>query len=216
MPAAARAIATRAERSASSTFARLPGQIEIWPDDIPSKRSASSTVDPRIVQIDRRRAERKVTHKMLCALAGVHEPNWYAMRRGEFVPKPATIERLERAVEGQSRRMASVNSVILAFVRVAETVVAAEAARRELIAALTFERERHAPPATIARARLRRVAIYLAAVELEVGNADLARALKTTRQNVHQARRAIEELRERPAVDALLEHCRALLKGEGT
>ena len=84
-----------------------------------------------------------------------------------------------------------------------------------MVEALTFERERREAPAAIARARLRRIAVYLAAVELEVGNAEIARALGTTRQNVHQARNAVEDLRGRPAVDALLERCRKLLQGEG-
>src|SRR5262249_12568477 len=140
-------------------------------------------------------------------------------RKGDGEPLCNTVERLERALDelaiGAPR--ARPPAVIAGLVHAAELIVLHEVAgRKKLITELTFERARRgrALPGAIAAARLRRLAIYLVAVELEVSNADLGRALDMTRQNVQQARNAIEDLRERPAVDAVLDRCRALLKGE--
>lgn len=53
-------------------------------------------------------------------------------------------------------------------------------------------------------ARARRLAIYIVTVELEIPNADLARALGCSRQNVKQARDKVEDWRGDAAIDALI------------
>ena len=48
----------------------------------------------------------------------------------------------------------------------------------------------------LAAARIRQMAIYITAVELQVGNADLGRALGLTRANIKYARDEVEQRRE--------------------
>ena len=59
-----------------------------------------------------------------------------------------------------------------------------------------FSAERPRDPTWLKAATLRRQAMYVAAVELQIGNADLGRALKCSRQNIKQARDSIEDARD--------------------
>lgn len=59
---------------------------------------------------------------------------------------------------------------------------------------LSVQRPRN--PVWLQAARINRMAIYVIAVELELKNAELARALGCTRQNVKQARDDVEDWRE--------------------
>jgi hypothetical protein len=77
-----------------------------------------------------------------------------------------------------------------------------------------FSAERPRDPVWLKAATLRRQAMYLAAVELEIGNADLGRALACSRQNIKQARDKVEDMRDADAtLDALLDRCALLLRG---
>src|SRR5262245_873845 len=145
------------------------------------------TIDPRIRAIEAKRKALRVSNSALCARAGADLRHWNRLRKGDGIRLNKTVERFDRALAelaiGAPR--ARPPAVIAAFVRAAELIVLHEVAgRKKLIAALTFERTRRsrAQPEAIAASRLRRLAIYLVAVELEVSNAKLARALNTTRQ----------------------------------
>lgn len=180
---------------------------------------ALSTLDPRIERLESLRAAKEISHSALCSVARVHPSTWFYLRSGDQAPRGKTLDRLERglaALIGEQPRPAN---LIAAFVRAAEAIVLMQVAGdRRLMRELTPDRLRRGKhrqlPKAIEAGRLARIGIYLAAVEFEVGNAELARALGVTRQAVHKTRNAIEDLRERPSVDALLERCRALLKGE--
>lgn len=54
---------------------------------------------------------------------------------------------------------------------------------------------------------------YLAATIADIPQAQLARAVGCSRQNIHKALPAIEDLRENPAIDAALEKITATLTG---
>ena len=136
----------------------------------------------------------------------------------------ATLARAAAALEHVGDRAAAlaelelaVSRAVAALIQATERTLLAEVGDDEsLIEQLTFERKRRHPPSTLARRRLRRLAIYLVAVEMQIPNVHIARALRSTRQNVCLARQVIEDLRDRPAVDALLDRCRVLLKGART
>jgi len=178
----------------------------------PANRARLSIVHPDLLLLERRRVQLGITKNQWAAAAGVGRNFFFDHSRK---PRPATLERLARALDelaGIPRMRPP--ALVAAFVRAAEVIVQRLAGDAGLIGELTVTRHnRERVPQGVQRARLRRLAIYLAAVELEVSNAELSRALRMTRQNVAQARQAIEELRERPGVDRLLERCRALLKG---
>jgi transcriptional regulator with XRE-family HTH domain len=177
-------------------------------------------VDPRITDIDRRREARNISHRALCEAAGVHLTTWFYLRAGNWMPAGDTIERLERALGDLTTTLVAPSpSLIVAFIAAAEDLVLRQIGGDPRVITAAAEGKALRKPGKYARAlqarRLRRFAIYLAAVELEIGNAAIARAIGVTRQQVQQARVAIETLCERPEIDALLERCRARLKSVG-
>lgn len=168
----------------------------------------------RIRLIEQRRRAKGIGRSRLCERAGVDWWTWERLRGGgPLRSRDALLERLERALDTIPPRTDPVlTTAILALMRLAARAVLAEAAALPaVIEELTVVRQRAVPATAIAQARLQRVAIYLVAVELEIPNAAIARALGMSRQNVQQARLAIEQLRDKPAVDAMLERCRAVL-----
>jgi transcriptional regulator with XRE-family HTH domain len=176
---------------------------------------ALAVVDPRIAAFDRARAVRGVSHQKLCAVAGINPATWRALRAGEQGPKPATLKRLEAVLKAVLPKPKVLP--IAAMVRAAEQLLADVIARDPaLVDAVTYRRaNRKVAPATMAEGRLRTLALYVVAVEVEVGNADIAAALGMTRQNVHKARNMIEELADNPRVRSLLDHVAGVLRGEG-
>lgn len=171
---------------------------------------ALAVVDPRIAAIERTRAARKLSHQQLCGAARIHPRTWFYLRRGEQAPKPSTLERLEAAIAAAPERPKAVP--LAALVRAVEALLArAIEGDTALAAAVNDKRNVKGPP----RPRLRTLALYLVAVEVEAGNAAIARALGMTRANVHKARHTIEELADDPRVRALLDELARTLQGEG-
>jgi hypothetical protein len=158
---------------------------------------ASSTIaDPRILAIDRNRAHNDLSHRQLCEFSGVHPTHWHDLRRGALQPTDRTVQRLEKA----SRR------------RRARCLPATLADFFWTIAGLFGEAYGLSPEDVFSgswgpgvRSNCRRLAMYVMTVELLVSNADLARAIGQTRQNIKQARDIVETRRDDPAIDALLE-----------
>lgn len=179
---------------------------------------ALSTVDPRIDAIEKQRVARQISKNKLCGASQVHPTTYFYLRTGQQQPHVDTVGRLEKALAEFPATRRKLD-LVAPFVAAAEAIVRAETrGDRKLTRALTFERKRRRRHGRLSRmrksaSRFRMVAIYLAAVEIEIGNAEIARALATTRQNVHKARKMIEDLRDSKLVDALLERCRVLLKG---
>lgn len=153
-------------------------------------------IDPRVQQIERTRKAQELTQAELCRRARVPEQNWRAIRRGAWAPSLATIERLQAALSEQYIGTPHA-SIVGAIICSSQAIL------------------RMAGGGDLSDGRLRRMAIYLAAVELQIENADLARAGGMSRQNVQQARNKVEDLRERdPSINALLDRCAALVRGE--
>lgn len=168
-----------------------------------------------VVDIDRRRRERGISISRLLNAAGVHEGTWSLGKRGGRT-RPDTIERLEAALVALHplSRQARPPAAIAALVRSIEFMLIREIGRdRRLMAACDPKRRRNRLPAQVPTGRLRLFAVYLAAVDLEIGNAELARALGIERQAIKQARDTVHDLRDDTRVDALLDRCGALLIG---
>lgn len=159
------------------------------------KHSASSSVDPRVSAIERRRQAASITHAALCRLAGIELRNWHKLRAGTQTPAARTIVKLQIALDGRPK--STPPQVILSFHRL---VMQALAARMkfdlETLLATDFSVQRPSNPQWLRAARIRQMAIYIVAVELQVSNADLGRALGDTRANIKFARDAIEDRRE--------------------
>jgi transcriptional regulator with XRE-family HTH domain len=165
----------------------------------------SSTVD-RISAIERARVRAGLSHEELCRRAGIQARNWYQVRAGKHAPKARTLERLEAvlaAAPGQAPARPA--GVIKSFHHLVMIALARGLAFNvDTLLATDFSVQRPRNPQWLAAARINRMAMYLTAVELQVDNAELARALGCTRANVFAARRAVEDLRDDKAIDELL------------
>lgn len=186
---------------------------------------ALASVDPRVTAIERQRRDKGLSHTKLLAAAGVHPSTWFFLRRGEQAPRAGTLDRLEAAIgqAGRAVEPAALKNVILATVRVAETVIVsaldagangAGTTRAQSLPLVQALDPRCRRATALRRSRRRVLAVYLVAVELELGNAEIARALGCSRQNVKQLRDAVEALRDDARADEFLERCRRQLTGE--
>lgn len=169
--------------------------------------------DPRVEKIERLREAKGVTHARLCAGAPVHPTNWYYIRTGEVTAQQATLDRITAFLTQEQPQRAPAN-VLQSFVLAAERVIVAELEnrhdRKALVGAINDKRMQRPE---LRADRLRLLAVYITAVELEVPNAELGRALGHARQAIKQGRDKIEGLRECDAVDAFLDHVRDVLTG---
>lgn len=174
---------------------------------------ALSTVDARIKSIDAERSRLKFSHSKLCRNAGVELSMWYRLRQGERSPRGNTLRRLEAALAGERLSMSNADLVRKLFSLSAVVLRTLIGADIELIAACTKRTARRiGPPSAVSAQRFRRMVMYVVAVELEVDNAALARAIGTSRQNVLQARTEIHDLRDNPLVDGLFERAAAAVR----
>lgn len=171
-------------------------------------RSGKTHSDLSIVVIERRRAQFDVKVNALIRAAGIDPATWYAGLRNPAGVRPKTLARLSSALDALVAGAPAQRppKVLAAFVRIAEAEIARRLARSKSL--------RRDLGGAVSSGRLRRLAVYVIAVELEVENAELARALCCSRQNVQQARNAVEDWREKPRVDALLDDVRILVRGE--
>lgn len=138
------------------------------------------------------------------------ERTWSNIRRGRWDPAAATLDRLDVALADLPAKKPP--QIVKAFHRhvMKELCRHLRAPMRQVLAEdLTVQRPRNAN--WLQAARINRMAIYIIAVELELENAELARALGCTRQNVKQARDDVfdwmdEDLKVARAIAAVSTH----------
>ncbi|WP_407155194.1 hypothetical protein [Bradyrhizobium sp. STM 3557] len=161
--------------------------------------TGSSTVE----SIDRRRKAAGLSHGELCRLAGIEVNNWFALLRGAHRPSPKTLAKLEAAF-GEAKPVKP-RGIISGFHRLVVGLCAdALGADRDAVLATDMSKQRPQNPQWLRAAQIQMMATYITAVELEVGNAELARALGQSRQAVQKARNRVEDLRDDAAIDAAL------------
>jgi len=160
-----------------------------------------------IIDIERRRRRLGVSVARLCGVAGINEKSWWRGRRDGANLRVSTLQRLDRGLRAIERGALSPKKTPFwrAFFGFAFAMLARE---QELDYAppllFDFSVEKPNSPEWLKLARLRRIMIYLLTVEMQVPNADLARAIGCSRQNIKQARDAVEQWRDDPATELLL------------
>jgi transcriptional regulator with XRE-family HTH domain len=184
---------------ASSTLRR--GGISLASStDKGAEISLASSTDERVRDVDARRRRLGLSNAGLCRRADVHPTTWLYLRRGEQRPSKETLTRLNAALdrhahggEGQARSYGQnlYRLVVTYLARFSGFDVATAQA-----AAFDFKTQKPQDPEWLALARLRQLAIYVVSVEMQVGNAELARAIGCTRQNVFKARNVVEDRRD--------------------
>lgn len=173
-----------------------------------------STVVASFADLERRRAARGISINAWLSASGVAD-HTYRLAKAGGATRKATLAKLELGLERlqQEAGAARPPAVIALLVRAIELLLLSVIGRdRRLMAACDPARLRRRLPQRVPAGRLRLIAIYVATVELEVKNAELARALGIERQAVKQSRDKIHDLRDTPAFDALVEQVAAALK----
>lgn len=163
-----------------------------------------SSTDEEIRAIDRRRAELGLSNEDFCRRAGVSFWTWRAIRRADFVPSRKMFNRLRAALIDPVAAPPP-PAVIKSYHRlVMRTLAQAKGLDPDAVLAVDLTVQRPQVPAWLEAARINNMAIYLTTVELQVENADFARAVGVTREAVRKARNKVEDLRDDPAIDELL------------
>lgn len=192
-------VAEGQERTALSIVSRNKTQLAMF-----------GQTHPRIVEIERERRQKKIPHAVLCTTARIHPSNWYFLRMGQQQPRAATLARLAAAVS--SARVPRPSGAAAQHRSIVALLALLAGEDPEIMLAQDFTAERPTLPGWLKAATLRRQAMYVAAVELQIGNAELGRALHCSRQNIKQARDSIEDARDKdPRLDALLDRVARLV-----
>jgi len=159
-----------------------------------------------IAAIEARRRQIGATQLELVAAAGIGSRTYDYLLAGHTAPQPRTLNRLWRALErlAGARPAAPAPDLIAACYR-QQVAIFAVMKGRDPQATLTDQAK--------AAGNIRAMAIYVTAVELEItDNATLARAIGCSRQNVKQVRDSVEDRRDDPEVDRLLNLAAAIAR----
>jgi hypothetical protein len=175
--------------------------------------TCSSTVHPEIAIIARTLKTEQRPLMAFLRFAGVPYITWYPLARGEVQPSGRTLKRLKAAMQGAPLQ-AKQPAVIAAFHRLVMVLLAdAQGLDRTAVLATDFSVQRPQNAAWRAASEVRMFAVYITAVELCVENVDVAAALSISRQAVKKARDRVEDLREQPAIDSLIDRVAAMAAG---
>lgn len=158
----------------------------------------------RFERLEVLRIQEKITQRDLCMAAQVGLTTYHNFVNCGQAPSPRVLDRLERALN--QRRMAIAPPIIAGLHRTAMALLAVELAGslrsvlknppkgrlkrawlREAVMSADFSVERPRNPAWLAASHVRRLAIYVLAVEVGVPRNAIAAAVGCTKQNVSQA-----------------------------
>lgn len=174
---------------------------------------------PSFRLLNRRRRNLGLSESDVINEAGIHWQTWRVLSRSCADPRrAATLRRVAGAIDRLAADApAHMPSFLRALVLAAEELLRAHVAGSPDLVTACFPLRGHRF-AALPKGRLRTLAVYIVAVEIDGGrpgiNAALARALGTTRQNIKKARGTIETIRdEGGALDRLIARVSAVLNG---
>jgi hypothetical protein len=173
---------------------------------------------PTFSAIDDAKRSLGLSDYALCQEAGVHCSTYYRLKKNpEMNAGVATFRRLWAAIERLRRGRASedVPRPILAQAFKSYLVAAAMAEGLSLEDVLVFDPHENRPrdPAWLRISRVRQAAIYLTVTEHNVAGGRLADAVGVSKQAISKSLGAVEDRRDDPAWDALLDRIPQLMKG---
>ncbi|MEW6256553.1 MAG: hypothetical protein AB1592_11400 [Pseudomonadota bacterium] len=185
--------------------------VAVFADTGKSNAKAKSTVGT----IEAARVVAGLTVKALCGAATVDVSTYWRILGGQSAPQRRTIVKLTRALDRLAGTVppAPPPAVVAATWRAAVLCLCHAIGAEP---ALALDASGHSSPedkAWMRAARARQLAFYLVHVELGVGFAELAAAVGSSKQRVHKAVRKVEDLRDDPEIDALIERTAAAITG---
>ncbi len=165
--------------------------------------------------IDQARRAAGLSVLALCAASGVAYPTYWRAATGQGVARPSTLRRLRAGLTAPPQAKPPVNEALTAYAYRGFLAAYAQAAGVDLEAVLASEPKRRANSNALWReaARLRALAVYSTAKKFDLRGARLAAAIGLTRQAVSLMFRRVEDMRDDPDIDALIERAGRMLSG---
>ncbi len=167
--------------------------------------------------IDQERVANNLSVRAVCKFAGVPITTYWRIATGRARPRPATLWRLQDAIKVArkgDRQAAAPKSLLVGTYRGFLALIAREQGLDpEAVAASQPSLSKVSDPAWLAAARVRALAVYCTHVELGVPGRRVAEAAGMTKQAVSECLKRVEDLRDDPAIDALVERVSRLISG---
>ncbi|WP_139229323.1 hypothetical protein [Cohaesibacter marisflavi] len=154
----------------------------------------------------------------ICVLANVRVRQWYRWRAGQAIPRPSSLRRMERAIAQKAHeakraalydRALSTTAYRMLLARLADVAGLNVA----LVLADNPQAQDKQSPARAAASRCRQRALYLIVTELNVPLVMAAGVAGISKQAVSKSLRQIEESRDDPAIDHLLDEMAGEIHG---
>ncbi len=164
------------------------------------------------IEIDRKRRASNRTVSGLCRDAGIPVSTWWGLATGKRKAwRASTIRKLEGALALPPRAGSVVRprhnaQMVLAAYRGHIAAIAPRfGADPAEVAASNPAWRAVRDPKWLLAAKVRSLAIYCTVVEFDIPGAVVARAIGVTKQTVSAALRRVEDLRDDPAIEAIVE-----------
>ncbi len=168
-------------------------------------------------QIDAERLRQGRSVLELSRTAGVAYSTYWFIRTGRTTARKSTLERYHAALNNAPRRTpqrAKHDHRLADLYRAFAVIVAREmGVDPEAVLASNPRARANSCAKWRQAAHVRALAVYCVSVELGVEGASVGRAVGLTRQAVSTIRRRVEDFRDDPAIDALVERVGRMVSG---
>jgi transcriptional regulator with XRE-family HTH domain len=168
-------------------------------------------------EIDARRKAKGIPAPVLCERAGIDYSTYHRGMRSTRQPRAATLAKLAAALDRDclpTPARSTDAALILATYRGWAAWFAAQTGIDAAGALASDPRLRaNASPQWRRAAQVRELAVYCTVTELDLGGARVARAIGVTRAAVSLMLRRVEDARDDPSVDAMVEAAARLISG---
>ncbi|MFT4115439.1 hypothetical protein [Bradyrhizobium sp.] len=183
-----------------------------------AKKNHSDLSTERGKRISSRRKQLGISTSALISAAGVYPQTYFLAIRGSTNTRGSTYDALERALDRLAAGVipSAKLSLCQAYLRTITVQLAVKTGwDPELMLSQDYGAENTNDPIWLQASRLRRCAIYLLVEGLDLGKADIGRAVGVSRQAIHKSVAAIEAERERDgAFDGLMSTMMLQVRGE--
>lgn len=164
-------------------------------------------------------ADQGISIAQICEVAGVRDRQWRRWQKGQAVPRPSSLRRMERAIKRlsveRSRAERGEEVVTPVAYRLILTMLARQSGLKvEMVMADNPHDQDKQSPDKAAASLCRQRALYLIVTELNVPLVVAASYAGISKQAVSKSLRQIEESRDDQKVDRLLDDMAGLIHGE--
>lgn len=172
----------------------------------------------RMAKISSACVEQGFSIASICELAGVRDRQWYRWQAGQAMPRPSSLRRMERAIaqrtqEQKREELYQVSLSTTAYRMLLAQLADAAGLSVALVLTDNPQDQDKQSPARAAASLCRQRALYLIVTELNVPLVMAAGFAGISKQAVSKSLRQIEESRDDPDVDHLLDHMAGLIHG---